>query len=118
MITSQKALFQNLNGSAIDYIALSEVGVNSASIIFTGNFENKPVIWQALLVAMDSKERNKLPQYIEIPPQEKDVDLCVAVEIGLHVTAIDEPTIVKAIKMIQQFKNLQRGRHEFSGPNK
>ena len=98
-----------LTCGAIDYIAHDPVGEGRVRVEFAGQFEGRPVIWQATIIAMD---RNDTQQYIEVrvPPEGSPV-----VEVGLPLSAINEPDILKTILMVRHYKNLRRGRHSFAG---
>ena len=111
-------LFKRLTESPVEYIADSIIGEDSAVVKFTGEFEGEPVIWNAMIVALNARPSQSTTQYIEIAPLEHHGKNSLDVKIGLFVTKIDEPTVIKVIKMIRQYKNLSRGRHEFSGANK
>lgn len=111
-------LFKRLTNSCVDYIAHSLVGAEKVIIEFAGTFEGKSVVWHATIVALNTQPSQNLAQYIEVSEAEHDNNTGLSMEIGLFVQRIDEPTITKVIKMIRQYKNLHRGRHEFSGTNK
>lgn len=124
---SDNLLFERLNRSGLDYIAHSVIGQERAVVNFVGQFNHRPVVWHATIVALPdtipvppSGESVKQAmtgssQYIDISDQQADI---VAVEIGLLVPFVDEPTILKVIKMIRLYKNLRPGRHEFLGTRK
>ena len=111
-------LFKRLTGSPVEYIAHSIIGEDTAVVKFTGEFEGAPIIWNATIVALNARSAQSEAQYIEIATVEHHGENSLTIEIGLFVTKIDEPTVIKVIKMIRQYKNLSRGRHEFSGANK
>jgi len=111
-------LFKRLNDSSVDYVAHNMVGTNKVIVEFTGEFGGKSIIWHATIVALDSQPSQNHAQYIEVAEAEYDNNTVLALEIGLFVPQIDEPTVIKVIKMIRQYKKLQRGRHEFSGTHK
>ena len=98
-----------LTRGAIDYIAHDPVGNTVVHVEFAGQFEGRTVIWQATIIAMD---RADAQQYIEVrmPPDGSPI-----VEIGLPLSAINEPDILKTILMVRHYKNLRRGRHSFAG---
>ena len=115
---AQSFQFTQLTRSCIDYIAESPVGESSVTIIFAGGFASDPVLWRAEIIALNALSTNpQSNQYIEINEKRRD-GATIPIEIGLLVSIIDEPTVIKVIKMIRQYKNLHAGRHEFSGANK
>jgi len=91
-------------------------------LVFEGTLDGVPQRWQARLrtlehcyvesVPEESGESVGLRQYIEVGEAAKEGR---RLEIGLMVSAIDVPTVTKAIIMIRQYRNLRPGRHEF-GP--
>lgn len=114
-----KILFERLKQGSIDYVANSIIGETRAEVEFIGDFEGQSVLWSATIVALKDKSAVAKSQYIEVGEAKNNSEpLCFRLEIGLQVSLINEPTIIKVIKMVRQFKNLQRGRHEFLGTNK
>ena len=90
---------------------------NSARIRFLGMFEDSPVIWDATVraLARGRPEQgcvNAAPQrqYLEIAPQGLPLR---RITVGLNVTAIDPPVLLKTIIMVRKYKRLHSGRHEF-----
>lgn len=111
-------LYQRLTQSSIEYIAHSILGGTQAQIEFSGQFEGQPTIWNATVSALKAEPDSQEPQYIDVKQPNHSNSLSLNVEIGLQVSRIDEPTVLMAIKMIRQYKNLRRGRHEFLAANK
>ena len=115
-------LYNQLTASCVQYLAHSPIGESRVIVEFTGNFEAHPVLWQATLVALNVEavtwdlERSRPgKQYISVSVEDADSP---QVEIGLSVDVINEPTVLKAITMLRQYRNLRRGRHEFLGIQK
>ena len=106
-------LYKQLTNSRIEYIAHSVLGEAKASIAFAGQLEGQSVIWHATLIALKAGGAESVIQYIDVTGQHNSDGY--AVEIGLPVYAIDEPTVLKSITMIRQYKKLHQGRHEFQG---
>ena len=100
----------------IEYIAYSPIGVEEVLIEFVGEFAGLPVIWNARLIALNQTTTQTFPQYIDISSCENKTEF--KIEIGLAVNEITEPTILKTIMMVRQYKQLRLGRHEFLGANK
>jgi len=107
--------YDQLATSCVEYIAHSPVGETRVVVEFTGHFEDHPVLWQATIVALHAEPSSPGNQYITVNVEH---DARPQVEIGLPVSLINEPTILKAITMVRQYKNLRRGRYEFQGIQK
>ena len=108
-------LYERLTNSCVEYIAHSPIGESRAIVEFAGQFEGRPVLWQAMIIALETEASNIANQYISVNAEN---DEAPQVEIGLPLSLIDEPTVLKAITMIRQYKNLHRGRYEFQGIQK
>lgn len=85
---------------------------------FTGNFAQKSLIWDAHLYTLayyfnqvvESSQPHRVRQFIhvgELTPAGRRI------EIGLNLSVIDEPTIVKTMIMVRQYKRLASGRYEY-----
>ncbi len=119
-------LFKRLTESSIEYIADTALGEAIAVVEFAGEFEGQPVVWKATVTALNADQnaaRNfqaaqAAVQYIDVSTEQHAENDVLPVEIGLFVSQIDEPTVFKVIMMVRQYKNLRRGRHEFSGLRK
>lgn len=111
----QDDLYQALQSSCVEYIAHSAVGEVEVAVVFTGQFESRPVTWRATIrcLAEDIDEQPK--QFIDIRVNDPSRP---EVTIGLPLKTINEPDVLKSIMMIRQYRNLRRGRHEFSGSQK
>ena len=118
MVTIPNILFERLTRSTVEYVANSALGGPYAEVEFIGYFEGQPVLWNATIIALKGQPAHSGTQYIEVDKVTGSEQAHIKVEIGLLVSEIDEPTVIKVIKMIRQFKNLSRGRHEFLGANK
>jgi len=90
---------------------------NEAHFTFDGPFEGETITWDARLIALgrlagrDTPRANgPLTSYIEIG------DLSTrgrTITVGLDVPVIDEPTILRTVVMIRQYRRLRRGHHKF-----
>jgi hypothetical protein len=100
--------------SCIEYLAYSPVGEAEVRVAFADTFEARPVVWCATIRCLPEDSDNQ-QQYIEV---QVDDPLHPTVRVGLPLPMINEPVILKTIKMIRQYKNLRRGRHEFLGSQK
>ena len=125
-IMPKNQLFKRLTESSIHYVAKMALGEGRAVVEFAGQFQGRPVIWQATIIALnavlnaeqDSQPSQSAVQYIDVIENQSPEDELLQVEIGLFVTQVDEPTVIKVITMMRQYKNLRQGRHEFSGARK
>lgn len=105
------------------YEALSPVDQPRVQVRFPGHFEGRDVIWDACLQTLryeyeHAASRPKrspatLRQYILIEPA---VDDRMPITVALNVPQFDEPSILKTIIMIHNYKRLRLGRHEFGEP--
>ena len=116
-------LFKRLTESSVEFVADTVLGEDSAVVEFVGDFEGRPVIWRATIIALKatiSAAQHGQPtvQYIDVSADQRPKDKLTTVEVGLFVSQVDEPTVLKVIKMIRQYRNLRRGRHEFAGTKK
>ncbi len=95
---------------------LSPLGESCCHIRFTGPFQGKLVLWDAYLQTLSYYVRNQ-PSPLESARQFIEVDdvseLGRLIRIGLNVSIIDEPVILKSLIMIRQYKRLAPGRHEY-----
>lgn len=95
-----------------DYRADSELGGTSARLRFIGRFQGEEVVWDAELIALAAQSETP-SQFLDIgAPAPRGIPI----RIGLGVTCIDRPTVMKAIIMVRNYKRLHPGRHEF-GPH-
>ena len=117
MAITEHLLFERLQQSPVEYIAHNVLGDTQAVIDFTGHFEGQPQVWHASVIALKVKGQVSEPQYIDVGEASLAQRL-LNVEIGLQVERIEESTVLMVIKMMRQWKNLHRGRHEFLGANK
>ncbi|WP_455221352.1 hypothetical protein [Kaarinaea lacus] len=101
--------------SCVEYIAYSAVGEKEVTVAFAGQFESRPVVWNAIIRCLSADDSEQRQQYINV--QVKDSS-CPDVTIGLPLPTINEPDILKSIMMVRQYRNLRRGRHEFLGRQK
>lgn len=114
------------NQRQINYTALSPLGGQTAHIQFKGPFQGREVLWDTQLITLREiyrqglavgkyleKDTISLPQFIEI--HEKDAAE-LALTVGIDVSTIDIPTVLKTIIMIHNYKRLRHGRHEY-GPS-
>jgi len=89
-----------------------------AHFCFTGNFQQKPVVWDAHLYTLAyyfkqvvvSSQPHPARQFIEVGEL---TDTGRFISIGLNLPAIDEPAIIKTMIMVRQYKRLASGRYEY-----
>ena len=100
-----------------DYLLVSQPDSTTAHIRFPGTFEDAPVIWDATVRAL--RYRNGGNEGIDTPTRRQYIDIAPegfpmrSITIGLNVTAIDPPVLLKTTIMIRKYKRLHTGRHEF-----
>ena len=100
-------------------------GINSgeAKFQFKGHLYNKPVTWQCTLQTLDNHyqslfasrnvseaESIMLKKFIYISEEQSATP---KIHIGLDVDCIDEATIRKTIIMVNNYKKLHAGLHEY-----
>lgn len=87
-------------------------------VCFAGTFAGVPVQWHAVIVTLEriwrdapaAPGRGRLRPFLHV----RSVDQGRGrIEIGLGVEHIDEPTILKTMIMVRQYKRLRHGRQEF-----
>lgn len=94
---------------------LEPAGGSRLRLRFCGNFEGRPVTWDATFTTLASWQADHAPDL----PLRNFIDVGsetahgLALIVGLDVPCIDIPTIRKAMMMVRQYKRLARGRHEF-----
>ena len=115
---------QMLQQQGSRYQACSAIDQDCVHVRFPGVFQEQGVIWDARLLTLrheyelqSSPEPQAIArnfrQYIEISAGE---DNLVPITVALNVPQFDEPTILKTIIMIHNYKRLRLGRHEFGEP--
>lgn len=101
-----------------DYVCSDELPAAAASVQFLGIFHGRHVAWKMTLFALDgprgdagaSSPSGSSRHFMEVAAAP---DGAFALAVGLHVFAIDEPTIRKTLVMVRNFKRLELGRHEW-----
>ena len=84
-----------------------------AHIQFPGKFNNNNVTWDAKIYTLKSlatTAKQGLKQFIDITNQDNEK---LSISIALNVNKISTPEILKTIIMINNYKNLKVGRHEY-----
>jgi len=102
---------------------ITGINTGQASFQFKGHFHNQPVTWQCTLQTLEhhyqsliatrqiaDTENVMLKKFIHI---HDDKSPTPHIHIGLDVDCIDKPTILKAIIMVHNYKQLHAGRHEY-----
>lgn len=103
------------NDIASEAELLESAGGPRLRLRFRGNFEGRPVIWDATFTTLASWRAEHTPDL----PMRNFIDIGnetahgIELTVGLNVPCIDMPTIRKAILMVRQYKRLARGRLEF-----
>ncbi len=97
----------------MDYKLIS-LETRLAHIQFPGIFNNKDVIWDTQIHTLKSlaptTSKQGLKQFIDITNQDDEI---LFISIALNVNKISTPEILKTIIMINNYKNLRVGRHEY-----
>lgn len=110
MSTLVAALRAELAGA--DYLCDTPLDGSMARLRFIGRFEQRDVVWDAELIALEATATAGA-QFIDIgAPGVRGVPIT----IGLRVACIDRPTVLKTLIMVRNYKRLRPGRHEF-GPD-
>lgn len=109
---------RELEHSGRDYLYVTPAQPGHAHIRFTGPFEGKTILWDASVMTLPHY-RESAPgtgtvqarrQFIEVGPAQGRLRRLV---VGLNVSRIDTPVLLKTIIMVRQYKRLRRGRHEY-----
>jgi len=103
--------------SDYEYILKKRLTENDAYFSFKGDFQHMPVTWHVHLCTchsqvFDNSGNNK--QFIDIDksPDSGHYQACVC----LNITRITTADITKTIIMLNQYKHLSLGRHEYGEP--
>lgn len=123
MSESPQKLQHRLQQEGRRYQALTPINQSRVHIRFPGRFQEQEIIWDARLLTLQNEYQQHASQnnessriyrqYIEISPGK---DNLVPITVALNVPEFDEPTILKTIIMIHNYKRLRFGRHEFGEP--
>jgi hypothetical protein len=95
---------------------LTPLGETTCHLRFTGPFQGEQIIWDAYLqtlsyyVSKHSLQDLSARQFIEVGDSGEHGRF---IQIGLNLSIIDEPVILKSLIMVRQYKRLVLGRHEF-----
>jgi len=103
---------------AIRYTLLAPLRDHEAHFAFDGPFEGETVRWDARLLTLaeairtgragpETRTRRPFIDIGEATPAGR------ALTVALDIEQIDEPTLLRTIIMIRQYKRLRTGRHEF-----
>jgi len=115
---------QTLNQLGREYILLSSLPCSKIHFKFLGKFEGHEVIWNTQLIALEHNSNQQFAKslidnnsYLEIEPTTEisKPDSEIKLTVGLPLKLITMPVIRKTIIMIQNYKGLKRGRHNFGG---
>ncbi len=110
------ALREYLHQGQQTYLALTPLGGDQAHIRFPGQYQGVAVIWDAHLFALNASAHACLrpagaaSQFMDIQPSGND---CIPISIGLAVDCIDAAVAHRAVIMVQKYKRLHDGRHEY-----
>ena len=100
-----------------NYELVEPASANRARIRFRGRFQGQDITWDATVIALDAytHRHTSSAQFIEIGQPR---GTRVPITIGLRIAIIDEPTLIKTVVMVRNYKRLHEGRHEFVLPRK
>jgi len=115
---------QLLNQIDREYVLLSSLPCAKTHFKFLGKFEGREVVWDTQLIALKHYSNQQFVKslqdknsFLEIESTKKtsnpeaELKLCV----GLPIKLITIPDIRKTMIMIQNYKRLKCGRHNFGG---
>ena len=102
----------------IEFNLLGALTASHAHFSFVGQFQNEEITWDATLLTLEryhaeqphSSQAVQRSPFLEVGAQTISGR---ALRVVLDVAQIDEPTILRSIIMIRQYKRLHVGRHEF-----
>lgn len=100
-----------LQQSGGDYVLLAQAP-RHIEFRCLGALDGRELVWDVDLRALG---REAPEQYIDIGARDGDLQ---SIRIGLLLDELDQPSIVKTMMMIRQYKRLKPGRHSFQGPAK
>ncbi len=100
------------------YEALEPLGGQTSRIRFTGKLQGTTVVWEVRLMTLrhyyqtlPMAERSRgIRHFIEVAPLTDGVS---SATIGLNLSRLDEPAVLKTIIMLRQWKRLKPGRHYY-----
>jgi hypothetical protein len=107
---------QQLASQGQTYQAVTTWGNAGCQLRFTGPFQGVTIVWDAYLhtlayyVNEHSLKGQSMRQFIEVGDVGENGR---RIRIGLNLSLIDEPVILKSIIMVRQYRRLAPGRHEF-----
>ena len=106
----------------IEFNLLEALTASHAHFSFVGPFQNEEITWDATLLTLERyhAEQSHSSQAVQRSPfleVSLEVDAQTisgrSLRVVLDVAQIDEPTILRSIIMIRQYKRLHVGHHEF-----
>ena len=105
----------------IAFNLLAPLTSTQARFSFAGSFQNQEIVWDATLLTLTQyhAEQPAAASAVQRSPFMEIGDATTparAIRVALDVAQIDEPTILRTIIMIRQYKRLHAGRHEFGEP--
>ena len=112
-----KLLFIIYIMSTNEYILKKSLTENHAYFLFNGTFQQQPVSWHVHLSTCQSQvfdNRDNNRQFIEISPM-ANINQYHA-HVCLNITRLGTADITKTIIMLNQYKNLSLGKHEYGEP--
>lgn len=105
----------------IEFNLLEALTASHAHFSFVGLFQNEQITWDANLLTLEryhaeqphSSQAVQRSPFLEVGAQTISGR---ALRVVLDVAQIDEPTILRSIIMIRQYKRLRLGHHDFGIP--
>lgn len=105
----------------IEFNLLEALTASHAHFSFVGQFKNEEITWDATLLTLEryhaeqphSSQAVQRSPFLEVGAQTTSSR---ALRVVLDVAQIDEPTILRSIIMVRQYKRLSLGHHDFGIP--
>jgi hypothetical protein len=124
MPDSAHTLRQALQRDGRQYLVRERAGGSYARICFVGSFLGQEVIWDAQVWTLRAHRRHhpgdgrgagpsprRMRNFIEIRAAKDTGE--IPVTVAINVPAIDDPTLLKTVIMIRNYRQLRPGYHAF-----
>lgn len=118
-VSDLKQLRQYLVGSAHTYILLSDLPATKVALQFEGLMQGQPIMWNACIktmghYALSHVVHNDPKQIINIELMDQNYQI----EVVLNVKQVNQSILESTIVMINQYKRLSVGLHEYGARSK
>lgn len=103
-----------------NYIYTNKPADDRAEIRFLGMFEGSELIWNANVMTLNYYNSHRAQAHLPVTTRQfievaETGNTARRITIGLDLTRIDPPALLKTIIMVRKYKRLRTGRHEFGG---